>query len=68
MDWGMILSQFRGIHTLIMIAIFVGICIWAFSPQRRSENDRRRTSSLRTRTLIRALVNSNGEAKTMSSF
>ena len=40
MDWGMILSQFRGIHTLIMIAIFVGICIWAFSPQRRSENDK----------------------------
>jgi Cbb3-type cytochrome oxidase component FixQ. len=23
-----------------MIAIFVGICIWAFSPQRRSENDK----------------------------
>lgn len=39
MDWGSFLGQFRGIHTLIMIVVFVGICVWAFSPHRRKHND-----------------------------
>ncbi len=38
MDWVGFLSQFRGIHTLIMIAVFIGICVWAFSPKRRQKN------------------------------
>ncbi len=38
MDWVGFLSQFRGIHTLIMIVVFIGICVWAFSPKRREKN------------------------------
>lgn len=39
MDWIDFLSQFRGIHTLIMIVVFIGICVWAFSPKRREKNN-----------------------------
>ncbi|TVP54814.1 MAG: cbb3-type cytochrome c oxidase subunit 3 [Halomonadaceae bacterium] len=39
MEWTEFLSQFRGVHFLAMIVLFVGVCIWAFSPGRRKANE-----------------------------
>ena len=39
MDFDTILNSFRGYHTLVMIAIFIGICWWAFSKPRKKLND-----------------------------
>lgn len=39
MAWETLLSHFKGAHQLMMITIFVAICIWAFSPSRRRENE-----------------------------
>ncbi|XOZ34053.1 cbb3-type cytochrome oxidase subunit 3 [Halomonadaceae bacterium KBTZ08] len=39
MAWETLLSHFKGVHQLLMIAIFAAICIWAFSPSRRRENE-----------------------------
>ena len=38
MDWAGFLSQFRGIHFVIMIILFLGVCWWAFSPGRKKAN------------------------------
>lgn len=39
MAWTEFLSQFRGVHFLAMIVLFVAVCFWAFSPGRKKAND-----------------------------
>ncbi|MDO3722522.1 cbb3-type cytochrome c oxidase subunit 3 [Marinobacter sp. chi1] len=33
------LNEFRGIHTLVVMAIFLGIVWWAYSAHRKKAND-----------------------------
>lgn len=28
-----------GVHTLILLAVFIGICVWAYSAHRSKSND-----------------------------
>ncbi|MBQ0831443.1 MULTISPECIES: CcoQ/FixQ family Cbb3-type cytochrome c oxidase assembly chaperone [unclassified Marinobacter] len=33
------INELRGVHTLILIAVFIGIIWWAFSANRKKAND-----------------------------
>ncbi|MDX1635714.1 MAG: cbb3-type cytochrome c oxidase subunit 3 [Marinobacter sp.] len=33
------INDFRGIHTLLVMAVFLGICWWAYSARRKKPND-----------------------------
>lgn len=33
------LHTFEGINTLMVMAVFIGICWWAYSAKRRKDND-----------------------------
>lgn len=33
------INDLRGVHTLVLIAVFIGIIWWAFSAKRKKAND-----------------------------
>ncbi|WP_166255450.1 cbb3-type cytochrome oxidase subunit 3 [Marinobacter salicampi] len=33
------INDFRGIHTLLVMIVFLGICWWAYSSHRKKPND-----------------------------
>lgn len=33
------INDIRGIHTILIMLVFIGICVWAYSSHRRKDNE-----------------------------
>lgn len=58
------INDFRGFHTILVMIIFIGICVWAYSAHRRKDNEESAQLPFEDEEMNRRTLRKDSEKKT----